>query len=478
MATDNNIKTFTAADIEKYHQGLLSNKERHDLEKAAMDDPFLADALEGYAVAGVNVAADIADLKKRLAQRTEEAKVIPLNAGRDNNFKLLRAAVVIAFVAGAAFLVYQFTSNKKEEIAQANPGKNETVRAADSVSPEVNTPASVEGNKTATISTPGYKKDDGSATTITVNKPAQVNEMQEASGGNGAKEKVVDAMTSTPAAPIVNDAAKADDELKIIPVEKNRAERDVLAKQKAKDKPAAPFKKDEKNYNVGAEQTTRQEEAKGYADIAANKRADEQYRNQQSNIFRGRITDVNNVGVPFANVTNTQDNVGTYSDAKGYFNLTYPDSVLNVQVRSIGFENNNVQLRNNVTNTQIVLQDDRKSLSEVVVSNQKPNAAARSRESNVKIEESEPTDGWDNYDAYLANNLNVPEDIKTKQAANTTGSVQLSFEVDKNGEPTRIRIEKSLCNTCDKEAIRLVKEGPKWKRAASKKGRTTVTINF
>ena len=197
MATDNNIKTFTAADIEKYHKGLLSNKERHDLEKAAMDDPFLADALEGYAVTGVNVAADIADLKKRLAQRTEEAKVIPLNAGRNNNFKLLRAAVVIAFVAGAAFLMYQFTGNKKEnEIAQTNPGKNETVRAADSVSPAANTPATVEGNKTATISTPGYKKDDASVTTNnTVNKPAPVSEMQEASGGSAAtKEKVAGAV--------------------------------------------------------------------------------------------------------------------------------------------------------------------------------------------------------------------------------------------------------------------------------------------
>jgi TonB family protein len=476
MATDNNIKTFTSADIEKYHQGLLSNKERHDLEKAALDDPFLADALEGYAVAGVNVTTDIADLKKRLAQRTEEAKVIPLNAGRNNNFKLLRAAVVIAFVAGAAFLMYQFNGNKKEnEIAQTSPGKNETVRATDSVSP-----ATVEGNKAVTISTPGYKKDDVSVTTNnTVNKPASVIAMQEASGGSAAtKEKVVEAVASTPA-PIVNDVAKADDELKIIPIEKNRAERDVLANQKAKDKPVNALKKETQFYKTGADQTTRQEEVKGYNDIVASKRADEQQlRNQQSNIFRGRITDVNNVGVPFANVTNAQDNVGTYTDARGYFNLTYPDSVLNVQVRSIGFENNAVQLRNNVSSTQIVLQDDRKSLSEVVVSNQKPNAAARSRESNIKIEESEPTDGWDNYDTYLSNNLNVPDDFKTKQAASNSGSVQVSFEVDKNGEPTNIRVEKSLCNTCDKEAIRLVKDGPKWKRAASKKGRTTVTINF
>jgi hypothetical protein len=68
MASDNNIKNFTAVDIEKYHKGLLSAKEMHDLEKAALDDPFLADALEGYAVAGVNAEADINELKKDLGK--------------------------------------------------------------------------------------------------------------------------------------------------------------------------------------------------------------------------------------------------------------------------------------------------------------------------------------------------------------------------------------------------------------------------
>ncbi len=185
--------------------------------------------------------------------------------------------------------------------------------------------------------------------------------------------------------------------------------------------------------------------------------------------------------MPFANVTNAQDNnAGTYTDAKGNFTLTYPDSVLSVQVRSIGFENTNVQLRNAAPSNQVVLQDDRKSLSEVVISNQKPNAELRYRNQamNVKLEEPEPADGWENYDTYLANNLNAPEEVKTKQGGGTAGQVQVSFEVNKEGEPVNIKIVKSLCNKCDKEAIRLIKEGPKWKRNANKKGTTTVTINF
>ncbi len=187
------------------------------------------------------------------------------------------------------------------------------------------------------------------------------------------------------------------------------------------------------------------------------------------------MTDQNNVGVPFANVTNLDENTGTYSDARGYFNLTYPDTVLNVQVRSIGFENNNVQLRNTAPTNQVILQDDRSGLSEVVISNQKPNLQARSNNNTMQLEEPEPADGWTYYDNYLLNNLKLPEDYKSKPV--TTGEVLVSFEVNNNGEPVNFKIERSLCSKCDKEAIRLIKDGPKWKRKA-KNGRTTVTIPF
>ena len=69
-----------------------------------------------------------------------------------------------------------------------------------------------------------------------------------------------------------------------------------------------------------------------------------------------------------------------------------------------------------------------------MVSNQKPNAAARSRDANMKLEEPEPADGWENYDTYLANNLEVPEDLKQNKQTGS-GAVEVSFEVDKNGDP-------------------------------------------
>jgi TonB family protein len=93
---------------------------------------------------------------------------------------------------------------------------------------------------------------------------------------------------------------------------------------------------------------------------------------------------------------------------------------------------------------------------------------------NQPVEEAEPADGWENYDSYLVNNLQLPAEFSRKQSS---GEVLVSFEVDANGEPVRFRIEKSLCKACDREAIRLIKDGPRWKNRAGA-GRTTVSVIF
>lgn len=483
MATHNNISSFSAADIEKYHQGLLSNAERHAMEKAALEDPFLADAMEGYAIAGVQAQKDIALLKKRLAEKTstEESKVVSMTGGRKNGFPWFRAAAAVLIIGGAGLLANQFLFNKeKEEIAQVKPA-TVTTKATDTV---VTEKASTGATAVIPVENAPTTKNTITINTNKDNPAGESKPVPVVTGGNsntkGLDMSIPDnGVTSRPAAPVAAEPGRQFDAEKVD---------DAVAKRNVENKAAvqqdmADAKKIQANKDFAAANRAKEEvEASNFKkvnnnNVAASRKADEQYyRNQTNNVFRGRVTDANNVGIPFANVTNVEDKAGTYADADGFFNLTSPDSVLTVQIRSIGFENNQTQLRNAAPTNQVVLRDDRRSLSETVISNQKPNAAARNRDLNKTLQEPEPADGWDNYDTYLANNLEVPDDLKSKQ--NNAGSVQLSFEVDKNGEPVNIKVEKSLCSKCDKEAIRLVKDGPKWKRAASKKGRTTVTINF
>ncbi len=476
MADNSNIRTFTALDIEKYHKGLLSSKERHALEKAALDDPFLADALEGYAVAGTDATANIAGLKKRLSERIERGKIVPIEQGSGKtSFPWLRVAAMLVLVAGAALLANQFFFNrdKKEiEIAKVEQpaSKSENILKQDSAAPA---DSMVKENNFATV------------------KPSQLQQ-----AGSGSVSPLSDAAASTEAPIVQNDAFKSDTTIVAyaykpgaVKIAEERKTDDKASAEEGKNKDLAGVVADRKSTKEGdkKEETRKDTEREKLSEIAS---ADDlakrkvaagnrsQYNdNYTANTFRGRVVDNNNNAVPFANVTNVQDNVGTYTDARGFFNLTSSaDTILNVQVKGLGYNNNLSQLRNNVPFNQVVMQEDR-SVAAQTLSEKKINYERRSRDANMKLEgEPEPEDGWENYDSYLTNNLNIPDEaLRAKQTGG--GSVDVSFEVNKNGEPVNFKIEKSLCAKCDQEAIRLIKEGPKWKRKA-RKGRTTVTISF
>lgn len=465
MANGHTIKNYSAADIEKYQLGLLSDAERHAMEKAALEDPFLADAMEGYADAGPALQADLDDLKKRLAQRTEEkTKVIPLGSAGGSSFRWMRAAVLIGVLAGAGTLAYLFMfRGKQEEIAQVKDVNNSPVTAS-----------SDSGNVKASPSTTTA---DSAVQTGTVS--ATVNKT-EGKGNNTVADSTSFFNVETKGAGKQSDDKSASEELVIV----NNARKDI-----AKSSISSGFANDQEkniatkketspgNLTIPAETSDNlvaaETKAKTAAPVAAKKLAENNFVN--TNIFRGRVTDAQNLGVPFAKVINTDDNVGTYTDARGYFNLTSPDSVLNVQVRSIGFENSNTQLRNVSPNNQVVLQNDRR-MNALVINNQRSNTNRRAN-NNVQLQEPEPADGWENYDTYLSNNLVLPDELKNKPSTSSAAAVEVSFEVDAKGQPINIRVEKSLCEKCDKEAIRLIKEGPKWKQNA-RNGRTTVTVPF
>ena len=478
--TGKNIHSYSAADIEKYHRGLLSASERHALEKAALEDPFLADALDGYGVAGVDYSKDIAGLKQRLSERIDGNKVPSIGGGRKTFSPFLRMAAMLLLVLGAAYLVYQFAFTKKQGPGEVAQVKQEPVKetvsapATDSMAPTWN-----NASGSGTQMKPEQEKVHPAtpATTVTNNKEQTSTATAEnATAGETGKDNLADEMKTPPSGGAPVSTVPQPAPAIVTPSERSAdvmRDKENIAREETKSKSLA--KKQESAKNRAFQQP---DDAKSRQESIAKQQTDDgYYRNQAMNTFRGRVTDASNVGLPCANVTNTRDNVGTYTDANGNFVLTSTDSVLNVQIRSLGYDNNNTQLRGDVSSNKVIMQEDRQQLSEVLISNQKPNATARSKEANRKLIEPEPVDGWVKYDSYLANNLNVPEDYKV-QPRQENNYVQISFEIDKYGEPVNIRIEKSLCPSCDEEAKRLIKEGPKFRRNAKKNGRTSVIINF
>jgi flagellar basal body-associated protein FliL len=493
MSNDNNIKNFSAADIERYHKGQLSSKEMNALEKAALDDPFLADAIEGYAFT-TDINEDITELEQRLAQKTGETKVVPMYASGKSSSPWLRVAVLFILIAGASLLSYQFLFNnnstkdlasKENKVPQPEKAKDTSNTNSDLTS----------GNNNSIAQTPVENnvsdKDTKQTDKIINRKPIVANGLNEI-------------LSNT------HDSLKADYRAEITPgdVAERKVEKDAVRKDESNivaehkiekaDSIVLAFKKpalsQQQNNSRDKEKTvtansTSDDFYLGFSKdqykltekrAASPSRKEGALNNTEPNVFRGVVTDANNNALPFANIINTRDNVGTYSDARGYFTLMSPvDSVMNVQVKVVGFESNNVQLRNRAGDNQITMREDTKSLTTRYLDTVKRDYANRSREATMTFEEPEPEDGWAYFGSYLVNNLNVPESYEMKKGGESSQNVvEVSFEISKSGDPIKIKVEKSLCDKCDKEAIRLIQNGPKWKSKAKKGKRTTVKVPF
>jgi outer membrane biosynthesis protein TonB len=71
----------------------------------------------------------------------------------------------------------------------------------------------------------------------------------------------------------------------------------------------------------------------------------------------------------------------------------------------------------------------------------------------------EPVTGWSAFAKYIASNMQRP----TGASAGMHGTVPMTFVVSPDGSISDVRVEKSLHPDYDKEAVRLLQGGPKWK---------------
>src|SRR5688500_10724841 len=74
---DRQHSEFTSKDIDRYLNKDMTHEEMHAMEKAALEDPFLADAMEGYTDASDSMkantfSADVDELKIRLQDRIRQ----------------------------------------------------------------------------------------------------------------------------------------------------------------------------------------------------------------------------------------------------------------------------------------------------------------------------------------------------------------------------------------------------------------------
>lgn len=428
---NNHIKHYTAADIQRYLSREMPAQERHAMEKAALEDPFLAEALEGYAPRpAAGIVPDIEDLKKRLQQKTGSGKTAFLHSRKI----WWSAAASVFIVLGGAFTWYwlspsgnHIAQNKETAVAPAKVSRDTTGTPA--VADLVTKESSEE--KSAPLS-PVPEKAPPTAPPPPPQRTKQV-------PASGSADSRADFNATDRAA-----TAKAAEQAQTI----EASEREKSQTGKSQSIPV----------------TAAQSEAPAPAHI---------------NIITGKITDHNNIPLPFVNIRPGDTTSDTYSDAGGNFQLKSGTTSLVANLRSVGFEPKEVVLYAGIPVNTIMLKPDTAQMREVVVSaygvQKKRALSANDNKSSGEVPGTMPADGWKNYDIYLMNNTRSPERGSTP----VHGLVDVSFTVNRYGQPSDFKIIRSTCAQCNQEAVRVIKEGPQWKLTGdTDTAKMTITIRF
>ncbi|HEV2481348.1 MAG TPA: carboxypeptidase-like regulatory domain-containing protein [Puia sp.] len=105
---DKHITQWSNTDVQRYLRGELSAREMHDLEQQALDDPFLADALEGLQTQpGDTLQQDLSQLSARL-----DARVAPKPTAIP--WRAIRVAAAVILLVGLGFTAYYILPGHKQ----------------------------------------------------------------------------------------------------------------------------------------------------------------------------------------------------------------------------------------------------------------------------------------------------------------------------------------------------------------------------
>ena len=385
-----------------YIRGLRKGKEAHRLEKESMQDPFLADAMDGYNQVEGNHEQRIEKLRMQVSAHSAKKK---------NTYAItwsIAACLVIGFGISSYFLFLKKSMTDEVFIAEESvPAKL----------PEVTTPATPTNPATP-------------AAPVTPRKEIAL-----------AATKV-----KTDSTPISEIAVKQADK-------KERSASAVI----------------EPMMEEALEQTAELQEVAATMDTSESA-SDKKMRMAKvvtipnSNIIQGKVTDEKGEPIIGASVAYKGTNIGTITNMNGEFSLVKKEGKKQLTAQFIGYDP--VEIPVDTSQTMLIaMNENKQTLNEVVVvgygtnKNKKSTTVVTAKEQADKDITPQPVIGKRKYQKYLKENLVRPTDEKCAQVK---GKVVLTFLVNKEGRPFYIKVKESLCESSDKEAIRLIQEGPDW----------------
>ena len=396
-----------------YIRGLRKGKEAHRLERESMQDPFLADAMDGYNQVEGNHEQRIEKLRMQVSAHSAKKK----------NTRAITWSIAACLAIGFGVSSY-FLFLKKSM-------RDEVFIAEESVSTKLAEPAAPPTPAIpATPTVPATPQKEIALATTKVKTD------------------------STPISEIT--ARQAD-------------KKDMIAKIQATSQPqqGVPVMEEVSEETAALQEVVATMDTFESESDKKMKLAKVATILPQNNMIKGRVT--NEKGEPLigASVTYKGTNIGTITNMNGEFSLVKKDDKKRLTAEYIGYDP--VEIRVDTSRTMLIaMNENKQALNEVVVVGYgaKKNKKSTTTGNVVTVKEQakkeitpQPVIGKRSYQKYLKENLVRPADEKCAQVK---GKVVLTFLVNKEGRPFYIKVKESLCESADKEAIRLIQEGPDW----------------
>lgn len=421
-------------DIEKYLKGELTPAQMHALEKKALDDPFLADALEGAQhLSPDELATDISLLQASLNKRVEKQK--------GGWFWPMRIAAGLLLVAASTYFVISVYNpqqdknlalHQEKEPSSAPPEKDSNGAAADSLQ--------AHEEETSTPEIAKREKDEE----LKSNRQSVPGRPQEAPQPLADVEKTNERVTS--------DAKGEQAEEKI--------EDDILQEESKPSQPgeglaSSPITGPKQDTNTVALEKKKMERPLSGRAAKVEPAADK----TSVKVVRGKVTFSDGTGLPGVNVIVKGSNQGTVTDGQGYYNLSVNEEDPTLTFSFIGFTSKEIAAKSNELNVQ--LETDVSELSEVVVVGDPSNVEEGFLLPNPPpvMELATPAGGRKLFKQYLQENLRYPQQAIVNQVE---GKVTIQFSIGTTGQVSDFRVLRGIGFGCDEEVIRLIKDGPKW----------------
>ena len=320
MSKDNNDSTpFNAEHIRRYLSGEMTGLEAHALEKAALEDPFLADAIEGFRNRQPQqIPDDLAALRKAMRER-KPANLVPLLPQKNSWYKYAAAAILVILAGtGAWFILNMGRSRndlsqgfmKSEKLKEAVPDTVSKPHPANTAPLQPETVADSQGTASAKQTAPKHLLSEPKDDLARKTRPLVPDE-------KAAGEAASNAAPPVPESVIVKDEREAE-------LDKAKSEAPVALKKSASGN-AAPST------------------IEGY---------------YGTHLFRGKVVDKEGKPLPFVNVAVNKGTSMLYTNAAGEFKLFSSDTAVDLQLKSVGFFDQRTKLHVNDPDKRIVLDHD------------------------------------------------------------------------------------------------------------------------